>query len=178
MTGRILAAAVAALWTMGGRAAGEALLRPGDWSGARGGARTEGRELVLPTPKAAVSHVWRLRPEWRVLRLRGAMRVTDVPKAREPWRTGRFAMEWRDAHGKTVSPWPRNPGWTGTTGWNEVDERLVVPTNAAQLSLSLCNLSTGGEVRFRDVSMTVARCRADRPGNAPPSAGRDGPGVA
>lgn len=42
-----------------------------------------------------------------------------------------------------------------------------IPTNAAYLSIALCNLAYGGEVRFRNFSLTVVRDRMNKPGNVP-----------
>lgn len=162
---------VLALCLMAGIARGETVLWPqGDFAGAVG-TRIEksagGDELVLPRPGGRLARSFDLKPEWRVIRLKGEMKVTDVPMGEQSWQTGRFAMEWRDAKGKTVTPWPLNHGWTGTTGWNAVDYDYLVPTNAARLHLSLCNLSSGGEVRFRNVSLAVVRNFIDTPANAP-----------
>lgn len=153
----------------------ETVLWPhGDFSGAAG-ARIEksasGDELVIRKPGEHLSRAFDLKPEWRVIRLKGEMRVTDVPMGSRSWETGRFAMEWRDAKGKTVTPWPLNHGWTGTTGWNAVDHDYLVPAGAKRLHLNLCNLSSGGEVRFRNVSLTVVRNFMDSPANAPLPAG-------
>ncbi len=147
------------------------LWKAGDFANPRGGARVEdspeGKTLVIPKPGAYLARTFWLKPEWRVIKLKGKMKVTDVPRCAQSWQTGRFAMEWKDAKGKTVTPWPENRGWTGTTDWIEVDVDQLVPSNAVQLSISLCNLSTGGEVRFRDVLMAVIRNRVTEPGNAP-----------
>ncbi|MGN0847238.1 MAG: hypothetical protein ACI4RA_07630 [Kiritimatiellia bacterium] len=153
----------------GGLAAGaeEFLWKAGDWKGARGGARVEGDVLVLPTPRASLERSYKIRPEWGVLRLRGAMATRNVPAGEQGWQTARFAMVWHDAAGETISPWPPNQGWTGTSDWREVDVAFAIPTNAATFSLSLCNLTAGGEVRFRAVSLELVRERALRPGNAP-----------
>lgn len=154
-----------------GAARAETVLWPlGDFNGAAG-ARIEksasGDELVVRKPGEHLARAFNLKPEWRVIRLKGEMRVTDVPKGRNGWETGRFAMEWRDERGKTVTPWPLNYGWTGTTGWNPVEHDYLIPAGAKRLHLNLCNLSTGGEVRFRNVSLAVVRNSMDKPANAP-----------
>ena len=142
-----------------------------DFTPLKGGAKVEntpeGKVLVLPRPGAAATRSFALKDEWRVINLKGAMKVTNVPRGKESWQTGRFAMQWYDARGKTVTPWPVNYGWIGSTDWMKVDHDYLIPSNAARLSISLCNLSTGGEVRFRDVSMTVVRNKTLKPGNAP-----------
>ena len=167
------AMAAIVLAVIGNAAAGTpvVLWEKDDFSPARGGARVEtsadGKELVLPTPRAAVSRSFPLKKEWRVLKLKGMLKAIGVPKGKESWQTGRFAMQWLDARGKTVTPWPMNYGWIGTTDWMSVDHDYLIPTNAATLLLSLCNLAPGGEVRFRDVSLVVVRCRAEKPENMP-----------
>ena len=142
-----------------------------DYSQAGGGAlvenSAEGNILFLPKPGAYVSRKFNLKSEWRVINLKGAMKVTNVPRGKESWQTGRFAMQWFDAHGKTVTPWPMNYGWIGTTDWMKVDHNYIIPTNAAKLSISLCNLAPGGEVRFKDISMAVVRNKTTKPGNVP-----------
>ncbi len=167
MKRRIALALIAGSLAAGLSAAPTELWRAGDFTPLRGGARVEGDELVLPKPGAKCSRWIALKPEWRVLHLEGEMRATDVPVCAEKWRTARFAMEWKDAAGNTVGPWPYNFGWTGTTPWRKVSRDYLIPTNAASLVLSLCNLSTGGEVRFRNVSLTMVRDFLAAHGNAP-----------
>jgi len=145
------------------------LIKSGDFSPARKGqfeSSPEGKVLVLPRPGPSCFWKIRLDPSWAAVRLRGEIRVTDVPLCELGWQNGRFAMEWRDDRGKTVTPWPRNDGFSGTTDWKAVDYVNAIPTNAKWLCLNLCNLSTGGEVRFRNVSLVVTRSRAARPCNA------------
>ena len=144
-----------------------ALWKAGDFTPLRGGARVEGGELVIATPGASCSRTLEIRPNWRVLQLEGEMRTTDVPAGAQPWQTARIAMEWKDRAGKTVCPWPSNVGWTGTTPWTAVSRRYLVPTNVTSLSVSLCNLAGGGEVRFRNLSLTVVRDSFAQHGNAP-----------
>ena len=176
LSGRCLSAAKAfcglGLCLAAGLARGEetVLWAKGDFAGAEG-TRVEksaaGDELVLPRPGAHLSRSFALKPEWRVLRLKGEMKATGVPRGEHEWQTARFAMDWRDAAGKTIAPWPRNHGWTGTTGWKAVDCTYLLPTNAVRFNLSLCNLAPGGEVRFRNVSFAVARTYISEPANAP-----------
>lgn len=166
---------VAALCAATLDAATAELWKAGDFTPLKGGAKVEGEELVLPTPGANCSRWIALKPNWRVLRLKGEMRATDVPSCAEGWRTARFAMEWKDAKGKMVGPYPENVGWTGTTPWQAVSKDYLVPTNAAALTLSLCNLSTGGEVRFRNVSLAVVRDFCAVRGNAPAPEGVEDP---
>ena len=145
------------------------LIEKGDFSRAKGVTFEDspyGKVMRIPKPGGSCAWSFKLDPKWAALRLRGEMRVTDVPVGDQSWQTGRFAMEWRDAKGKTVSPWPNNYGLTGTTDWKSVDLIQLPPTNAVSFSLSLCNLSKGGEVRFRNVSLEVVRDRATAPCNA------------
>lgn len=147
------------------------LWKAGDFAAAAGGAEVREGELVLPTPQARCSRAFKLKPEWRKLRLVGEMRTDDVPEGKASWQTARFALEWRDANGAHVSPWPQSHGWTGTTPWRKVEKDYLVPTNATELSLSLCNLTSGGTVRFRNVALSVVRDRPATRENAPPPAG-------
>ena len=146
------------------------LVKKGDFSPAKGVTfveSAEGREMVIPKPGGHCAWTIKLDPKWAVVNLKGEMRVTDVPSDKVGWKTGRFAMEWRDAKGKTVGPWPSNAGLVGTTDWVKYDYDNYIPTNAASLVVSLCNLASGGEVRFRNFLLTIHRDRMNRPGNAP-----------
>ena len=147
------------------------LWKAGDFTPLRGGARVEGDELVIAKPGASCSRTLAIRPNWRVLQLEGEMRTTGVPVGAKPWQTGRIAMEWKDKDGKAVCPWPSCVGWTGTTPWTPVSQRYLLPTNVTSLSVSLCNLAGGGEVRFRGLSLTVVRDSFAQHGNAPLPAG-------
>ena len=162
----LLATVFAAVAAQGARVR---LIRAGEFANVRG-ARFEqtgaGRELVIPKPGASAQ--WRipLDPKWAVLNLTGEIRATDVPKGKANWQNGRFAMEWKDAQDRTLREWPRNDGFAGTTDWIKVDYDNPIPTNAASVVLSICNLSSGGEVRFRNVTLSVVREHAGKPGNA------------
>lgn len=142
----------------------------GDFAGAKG-TRIEKSEqgdvLVLPKPGAGLQRTIRLERDWRVIRLKGEMKVTNVPQGDESWQTGRFTMRWTDDAGKTVSPWPYNIGHVGTTDWLPSDRRYVIPRGATRLEMGLCNLSKGGEVRFRNFSLEMVRRFMDKPCNAP-----------
>ncbi|MGN0852448.1 MAG: hypothetical protein ACI4Q3_03625 [Kiritimatiellia bacterium] len=168
--GRLSPLALVSAFAATAVAAPVTLVAPGDFSPAQGVTFEEssaGREMVIAKPGGRCAWTFRLDPKWAVVNLKGEMRVTDVPRAQENWKTGRFAMEWKDAKGKTVCPWPNNAGLVGTSGWVRYDYDNFIPTNAAYLAISLCNLASGGEVRFRNVSLTIRRDRMDRPGNAP-----------
>ena len=150
------------------------LVGKGDFSPAKGVKfveSPEGREMVIAKPGGHCSWKLKLDPKWAVVNLKGEMRVTDVPMGKQGWQTGRFAMEWKDAKGRTVGPWPNNAGLVGTTDWVKYDYDNYIPTNAAYLSIALCNLASGGEVRFRNFSLTIRRDRMNKPGNAPLPAG-------
>ena len=164
----------AVLMTTGTFGAPVELVRKGDFSPAKGvtfADSPEGREMVISKPGGHCAWRIKLDPKWAVLNLKGEMRVTDVPSGKFGWQTGRFAMEWKDAKGRTVGPWPRNEGLVGTTDWVKYDYDNYIPTNAAYLAISLCNLASGGEVRFRNFSLTIRRDRMNSPGNAPLPAG-------
>ena len=161
---------IATLVAAGAFGAPVELVKKGDFSPAKGVTfveSAEGREMVIPKPGGHCAWTIKLDPKWAVVNLKGEMRVTDVPSDKVGWKTGRFAMEWRDAKGKTVGPWPSNAGLVGTTDWVKYDYDNYIPTNAASLVVSLCNLASGGEVRFRNFSLTIRRDRMNRPGNAP-----------
>lgn len=143
------------------------LWKKGDFTPLSGGARVEGDELVLPKPGAHCARRFALKPGWRVLRLTGEMRTTDVPAGEQSWQTARIAMEWKDKDGQTVCPWPENIGWTGTTAWKDVTRSYLLPTNVTSLSVNLCNLAGGGEVRFRNFSLAITRDYFAQHGNAP-----------
>lgn len=154
----------------GALAAPVTLLEKGDFSVAPHGrfeSTPEGKALVITDGKGGCGWTFKLDPKWAVVNLKGDLRVTDVPQGKLGWQNARFAMEWTDANGKTVGPWPRNEGLNGTTEWRAFDYNNTIPTNAVNLKLALCNFAGGGEARFRNVSLTVLRDRMEKPGNAP-----------
>lgn len=78
-------------------------------------------------------------------------------------------MSFHDAQGGRVGDWPTAFGLIGTSEWTCV---YPIPTNAATLQISPCNLGAAGRVEFRNLSLTVCRVRTLVKADAPLPPGR------
>lgn len=114
--------------------------------------------LVLDGP-ASVNQRVRLEPDWLVLRVSARMRTTGVLVGQEGWQDARLAMDFKDASGNHLSPWPNVFHATGTTAWVSHERTFKIPPGAASLDLNPAMFGAAGKVEFDDIAVTVAHAK-------------------
>ncbi len=125
------------------------------------------------TVKKSRGYTIPVKPEWRGLRLRCAMRPNGVTRGKENWCTGRLTITFHDAKGKLSSrKYPLQHECLGTGGWKTIDHEYLIPSNTAAIRVGFCNLGVSGSVEFRPPTLEVTRGWITKPCNAPLPAGR------
>lgn len=114
--------------------------------------------LVLDGP-ASVNQRVRLDPDWLVLRIAARMRATCVVLGDDSWKDARFAMDFKDAGGKHISPWPNVFHARGTTDWMALERHFSIPPGAAFLDLNPAMFGVEGKVEFDDITIEVAHAK-------------------
>ena len=143
---------------------------PLGWRGFAGGrARTEGGNTWLEISRyGSCSQIVRLDPNWMKLKLRFRMRVTGVRRGDDGWKNARLAMEWRDAAGKHVDPWPDVVWAEGTADWQTHERVFLIPRGAAKLDIAPAMFGQpGGKAEYDDLSLTLVRRRVTRKADLP-----------
>jgi hypothetical protein len=109
---------------------------------------------------------------WMKLKLRFRMRVSGVVRGEEGWQNARLAMEWQDAGGKHVDPWPDVVWAEGTTGWQQHERVYVIPRGAARLQVAPAMFGRpGGKAEYDDISLRLLRTRVTKKQDLPPPKG-------
>jgi len=107
-------------------------------------------------------------PNWMKLKVRFRMRVTGVQRGDEGWKNARLAMQWVDAAGKHVDPWPDVLWAEGTTRWQPYERVFLIPRGAATLQFTPAMFGKpGGKVEYDDLSVTLVRLRATKKEDLP-----------
>ncbi len=114
--------------------------------------------LVLDGP-ASVSQRLPIDPDWLALRVTARMRTTGVVVGQEGWQDARLAMDFKDASGKHLSPWPNVFHATGTTAWAKHERTYKIPPGATCLDLNPAMFGSAGKVEFDDIAVTVAHAK-------------------
>jgi len=130
---------------------------------------TEGtnRWAVLEAPATSLSQRIHLDPDWLSLRVSARMRVTGVTVGKESYQDARLAMDFKDADGKHMSPWPKVFHATGTSEWVSHERIFKIPQGAATLDINPAIFGPSGKVEFADISVTIARSKGMPIADAP-----------
>ncbi|NMA47631.1 MAG: hypothetical protein GX945_13825 [Lentisphaerae bacterium] len=130
-------------------------------------------KLVVTGENHSAYQTLKLRPEDGKVKLSMWIKVTDVVRGRDDWRTGRLAMAFRDENSEMVGPWPNVFGLVGTSDWTYCERTYHIPKGAVTLGFSASNFGESGTVEFKDISFTVVAERVTGPVDAacPPEAG-------
>lgn len=122
---------------------------------------------LLRGPSASIAQRILLHPNWLSLRVSARMRATDVAVGKESWQDARLAMDFKDAAGKHLSPWPNVFHATGSTEWVSHRRVYKVPPGAATLDINPAIFGPSGTVEFDDISVAVARIKGMPLADAP-----------
>jgi len=102
----------------------------------------------------------KLDPQWAALRVSMRLRVTDVVPGKEGWHDARLAMNFVDAQGEHLDPWPNVFHARGTGDWVKYDRVFKIPANGARLELAPSMFGASGTADFDAIQVTVARMRS------------------
>ncbi|MGB2824071.1 MAG: glycoside hydrolase family 2 TIM barrel-domain containing protein, partial [Phycisphaerae bacterium] len=106
--------------------------------------------------------------DWMKLKVAFRMRVTGVTRGDDGWKNARLAMEWRDANGGHLGPWPDVIWAEGTTDWQGHERIFVIPQGAAGLQIAPAMFGKpGGKAEYDDISVTLLRKRAAKKEDLP-----------
>lgn len=92
-----------------------------------------------------------LDPSWASLRVSCRMRVTDVVQGPERWQDARLTLQFVDAQGARVGPWPDVFHASGTEDWVSHEREYAIPPGAVALRLGPHMLGLSGRVEFDDI---------------------------
>ncbi len=120
---------------------------------------TDGNAWLALDGPASVNQRVRLEPDWLVLRVAARMRATGVVLGDDSWKDARFAMDFKDADGKHLSPWPNVFHARGTTDWMTLVRHFKIPRGAAFLDLNPAMFGVAGKVEFDDITVEVAHAK-------------------
>ena len=130
------------------------------------------KEVTYPAGRGGSARL-AIRPEWDVLTLEVEMKIDGVERGREHWQTARVPMEFKDAAGRHLNPWPNVVGEVGTFGWRKYRRDFPIPAGAARLDIGFSQMGSRGTVSFRNASLVVKRNRCEKPCNADLPEGAD-----
>ena len=99
-------------------------------------------------------------PQWALMQVRLRMRVTGVVPGKEGWHDARLAMNFVDARGKHLDPWPEVFHAQGTSDWVSYDRGFKIPAGAVRLELAPSMFGVAGKADFADIEVTVTRLRS------------------
>ncbi len=143
---------------------------PAGWRGFAGAKarRQKGKTWIELSRYGSCTQEIALDAGWMKLKLAFRMRVTGVVRGDDGWKNARLAMEWRDANGGHVDPWPNVIWAEGTTGWQAHERVFVIPHGAASLQVAPAMFGRpGGKAEYDDISVTLVRKRAARKEDLP-----------
>ena len=135
--------------------------------------REAGNTWLAISENTAIAQVIKLNPNWAALRVSARMRVTNVIAGKEGWHDARLAMNFTDAVGKHLDPWPSVFHAQGTGGWCQYGRVFKIPAKATRLDLSPSMFGASGTAEFDAIVVTVARLRTGEVRDLPRPAGAD-----
>ena len=136
--------------------------RPDNWANMSADhvRREGGNTWILIDRYGSVNQRIALDPDWARLVVTTRMRSTDVVLGDEGWKDARLTMEWQDADGKHLDPWPNVFHAVGSTDWVDYEREFKVPEGAVSLSLGPAMFGASGSAEFDDIRITVSRLRS------------------
>ena len=134
--------------------------------------KDDGNTWVEIDQYGAVGQDIAIDPSWMKLKVRFRMRVTGVQRGDDGWKNARLAMQWVDAAGKHVDPWPDVIWAEGSTDWVRHERVFLVPQGATTLQFTPAMFGLpGGKAEYDDLSVTLVRKRATTKEDLPAPAG-------
>lgn len=125
------------------------------------------RWAALKAPTRPLAQRIRLHPDWLSLRVSARMRATDVTLGDQSWQDARLAMDFKDAAGKHLNPWPNVFHATGTTEWVSYQRVFKIPPGATTLDINPSIFGPSGSAEFDDISVTIAHAKGIPIADAP-----------
>lgn len=96
---------------------------------------------------------WRLKPQWKEVRVRARMRGRDLKTGTNPLDAARLQFLFLNSKGEILTPAPAPLQLNKDTDWVDMQSKATIPTGATTIKLMLSLSRTSGTLDVDDISI-------------------------